>query len=271
MLLVAACSTTIPQTDAPPADAPSPTAAAPTEEPSPEPTVDQNRLPPTTTTGWWGDPDNPSECMQPGFYRIGTRVAGLGDCAGTLPLDGVRSITLDVGEDFDLHMTIPADGEPPLWPLPEAEDPLIALGWLIYDDATMTYRGLSPGATRLVTNGACYRGSPTASVPPGPAGTTCPVLLIVVRDIETQCVGLADDLCRAAGAAAVGVGGGLVPGQRIVGWVAEPASLAMDWPGCGHVVAKVTLDLRDPDVKSEVTLGQPHPETNPLGLAWCTY
>lgn len=242
--------------------------AAPT--PTPEPSVDFNHLPPTTTTGWWGDPDNPSVCIRPGSYRIGNRVAALGDCNGMFNT-GPPTITLDVGQDFDLHMTIPADGALPIWPLPEVEDELVARGWLVFDDATMTYRGLSPGTTQLVTKGECYRGNPAASVAPGPAGATCPLLVVVVRDIETTCVDLADDLCRAAGAAAVGVGSGLQPGQRIVGWVAEPASLAMDWPGCGHVVAKVTLDLRDPDATSEITLGQPNPETNPLGLAWCTY
>lgn len=270
--VLSACSTVVPSTS--PSPIGTPTGSVPSATfapaPSPEPTPDFNHLPPTTTTGWWGDPDNPRECIRPGSYRIGYRVAPLGDCNGMFNT-GPPSITLDVGEDFDLHMTIPADGAQPIWPLPEAEDRLIALGWLIFDDATMTYRGLSPGTTRLVTRGECYRGNPTASVAPGPAGATCPILVIVVRDIETRCIDLAEDLCRAAGAAAVGVGGGLQPGQRIVGWVAEPDSLAMDWPGCGHVVAKVTLTLRDPDATSEITLGQPNPESNPLGLAWCTY
>lgn len=88
--------------------------------------------------------------------------------------------------------------------------------------------------------------------------------------IPTHCVDLPEDLCRAAGAAAVGIDIGQ-PGQRIVGWVAEPASSDIDWPGCGHVVAKVTLDVRDPDGQYEITLGQPEPDTRPLGLAWCTY
>jgi hypothetical protein len=235
---------------------------------TPEPSLDQDGLPPTTTTGWWGDPDSPHECARPGSYRIGYRVAGLGDCNGMFN-EGPPTVTLDVGEDFDLHMTIPADGALPIWPLPEAADPLVADSWLITDNATMTYRGLTPGTTRLVTKGACFRGS-AAAVPVPAADGICPVLVIDVRMIETKCIDLPDDLCRAAGAAAVRIAGGQ-PGQRIVGWVAEPATLKIEWPGCGHVVAKVTLDLRDPDGKDEITLGQPQPDTHPLGLAWCTY
>src|SRR6185369_14729893 len=152
-------------------------------------------------------------------------------------------------------------------PLPKAEDPLIVDGWLAFDDATWTYRATLPGTTRLLSAAPCARGS---TEPLGPTNP-CAVLVVHVRDIKTRCVDLAADLCRAAGAAAAGVDGGVVPGQRIIGWVAEPDSLSMEWPGCGTVVAKVTLDLRDPDGQLAISLGQPAPETDPLRLAWCTY
>ena len=269
-LVAGACSTTVVSSPTlssilTPTAAATAAVAAPIPTATPESSVDPNTLPPTTTVGWWGDPDNYDGCTMVGHYRIGYRVAQIGDCLGWRS-DGPPELTLDVGEDFDLHMTIPADGAQPFYPLPVAEDRLIVEGWLAFDDATWAYRGLSPGTTRLVSNAPC-RSGPSETVP---LTNPCPILLIHVRTISTKCVGLADDLCRAAGAAAVGIDIGR-PGQRIVGWVAEPDSLAIDWPGCGHVVAKVTLDLRDPDGSWVISLGQPKPDTEPLRLAWCTY
>ncbi|HJP87450.1 MAG TPA: hypothetical protein VJ850_00220 [Candidatus Limnocylindrales bacterium] len=265
-LLVAACSTKPAPTVVPVDLTPEPSAiAGSTFAPSPtsDPSVDPNALPPTTSIGWWGDPDFYDGCRIVGHYRIGYRVAQIGNCTG---MTAPPELTLDVGQDFDLHMSVPADGAQPTHPLPEAEDPLIVRGWLAFDDATWTYRALSPGTTRLVSAASCDE---RLLASPGPAAS-CAVLVIHVRDISTKCIDLEAALCRAAGAAAVGSSGAM-PGQRIVGWVAAPSSSKIEWPGCGKVVAKVTVELRDPGAQSEVTLGQLEPDVNPLALAVCTY
>lgn len=265
-VLAVACSSRPLPTVVPiePTHEPSSVALVPT--PTPEPSLDPNGVPPTTTTGWWGDPDNTDGCRMVGHFRIGYRVAQIGDCLG-VSVDGPPELTLDVGEDFDLHMTIPADGEPPIWPLPVAEDDIVADGWLIFDDATMTYRALSSGTTRLVSPAPC-QGFGGKVVPPT---NPCPILVIHVRPISTRCIGLAPDVCRAVGAAAVRMDWIIGPGQRIVGWVAQPDSFIGD-SSCGTGIAKVTFQLEDPDVEATVQIGQRQPAASgPPRYLVCTY
>ena len=250
------------------AASPVPTAAAtaPIPTPSPEPTLDSNGLPPTTTTGWWGDPDGTvNGCAAVGHYRIGYRVAQIGTCDGML--GGPPELTLDVGEDFDLHMTIPAAGASPIWSLPVAEDELVAIGWLAFDPATWTYRALSPGTTRLVSGTPC---DPHAPQTPSPTNG-CPILLIHVRPIATKCIDLSADVCRAVGAAAVLADWVVNPGQRIVGWVAEPDSFIGD-ASCGDGVAKVTFTVEDPAGTVSIQIGRRVPEpSGPPRYHYCTY
>jgi hypothetical protein len=265
-LVVAACFTREGPTVVPADLTPPPTVAAtalPTA--SPEPSLDANGLPPTTTTGWWGDPDG-GDCAVVGHYRIGYRVAQIGNCQGMFT-EGTPELTLDVGEDFDLHMTIPADGAKPIWSLPEAEDRLIVRGWLAFDDATWTYRALSGGTTRLVSASPCDRD--TKETPSATNG--CPILVIHVRPISTKCVGLAEDVCREIGAQAMLGGWDWHPGQRITGWVVRPDSF-IGGADCGDGVARVTLTLKDPDEEYDIQVGnlQPSPSGPPRYVV-CTY
>lgn len=269
-LLLAACSTTLAPTPTRVDLRPTPTPAPATFVPAsaPEPTVDPQPLPSTSLFGWWEETIHYG-CHPPAYVRVDGVVTSLGVCPGALD-DSPQSITLDVGQDFDIHMAVHADGAAPIYPLPEAVDPLVAQGWLIFDKATMTYRALSPGTTRLMTTGSCWI---TDDSPTGihDVDGPCPVLEVHVRDIETRCVELAEDLCRAAGAGAILVGWFPASTGRVVGWEVTPESSTIDWPGCGHVFATVTVTLRDPAEQLSITMGQPEPEADPLRVAECTY
>jgi hypothetical protein len=273
-ILVAACSTTVAPTPTPAqlaiaTTAPTTAATRPAPTQSPEPSLDADGLPPTKAAGWWGDPDTMYNCARPGSYQIGYRAAPLGDCNGMFN-EGPPELTLDVGEDFDLHMTIPADGAQPVWPLPEADDRTVVDSWLIFDRATMTYRGLVPGTTRLVSAGACYRGSPgLAPVPAAPG--SCPVLVIHVRDVDWTCKDFTAAECRAIVAAAVRTGWGLIPGQRVVAWDVQPAHF-IGGSDCGEGVATVTFTVGDPAGTFDVSIGQLQPAASgPPRYVVCTY
>lgn len=271
-LVVAACSTSVPSTPsaavATPADtAPRATFAPP---PTPEPTVDPQPLPTTTTTGWWGEQNDPRDCMPIGYYQVNLAYQLFGNCYGTLP-EGPREVTLDVGQNMDIHMVVVATGAQPIYPLPEPEDDLIVRGWLIYDDATLTYQALSPGTTRLVTTGSCVLGTTLEGNPPVPPAGECIVLVVHVRPIERSCIDLAEDVCHAVGAAAV-FHAITEPGQRIVGWVARPSKTHIEWTGCGTTFAEVTFTLADPEVEWTVSMGRIEPElSGKVRYLWCTY
>ena len=269
-LLVAACSTTVVPTPTvvvlPATPTPAPATFAP--PPTPEPTIDPQPLPSTSLFGWWEEGVHYG-CHPPAYVRVDGAVTALGVCPGALD-DSPQHITVDVGQDFDIHMAVHYDGSPPIYPLPVAADPLVADGWLIFDQATMTYRALLPGTTRLMTTGTCWisDSSPTGVHDvDGP----CPVLEVRVRDVKMTCTDVTEDLCRAAASGAVGTSWAPVSPGRLVGWEVTPYTIAIDWPGCGHVFAKVTFDLRDPVEKVTVSMGQLEPDTHPLEVAECTY
>ena len=271
-LVLAACSTNAPSTPAAAVATPADTAPRATfaPPPTPKPTDDLQPLPTTTTTGWWGDPDNPRECMPIGHYQVAMAYQPFGGCDGMQP-DGPREVTLDVGENVDIHMVVPADGAQPIYPLPEPEDELIVRGWLIYDDATLTYQALSPGTTRLVTAGSCPVGTSLPGDPPVPPPGECTVPIVHVRPIETECVDLEESVCRAVAASAV-LHVNPYPGQRILGWSASESKSHIEWTGCGTTFADVRLTLGDPPGAWTVSMGRIEPEpSGKVRYLWCTY
>lgn len=274
-LVLVACTTTAPL---PPASATAgtseqPTVAAvatPAPTPSSAPTAEPQPIPTSALTGWWGT-DGGSYCIPPAAYRLDGKKSGLGACFGGLFDPPNTTLALEVGQDLDIHMTVLGERRFMRYPLPTSSDPLVIRGWFIADQATMTYRALSPGTARLVTTGSCLLkdDSPTGvHEVTGP----CPVVEVRVEPITTDCTTVALDLCRAAAAQAVLFG--LFPadtGQHVVGWEARPAS-GGEWPACGRPVVRMTLTLGDPDGVTEVTVGQLDAgDPGPLKLGICTY
>ena len=178
-------------------------------------------------------------------------------------VDPPTHIDVHVGQDIDLHMTVAADGAPPLYPLPVPDDPLVVRGWFIENDAQMTYRALAPGTTRLMTTGPCG-GPGTSATFNGP----CPAVEITVAPIETDCTTVEQRLCQTVAATAVLWGFFPEPGETVTSWKVESSELI----GCGDLNFHVTLIATATDVPLSITVGQHIPK--PTGLQefeLCTY
>lgn len=168
----------------------------PTRSETPPPT---EPLPTTSTTGWWGD--DIGYCAAPAHYRLGAVVKGLGTCLGLL-VDPPAAISMSVGQELDLHLSVRRAGGPPSYPLPDPADPLVLRAAYIADDATMTYRALTPGITRLMTSGTCLLPG-TSSEPVRETSGPCPVVEVRVRAVAMGCTDVPLDECRQVAAAAV--------------------------------------------------------------------
>jgi hypothetical protein len=114
------------------------------------------------THGWWGT-DGTSFCVPAANYRLGGRVGGIGSCAGLLGDPAAPStITLAVGQEIDLHMTVIPASESPHYSLPWSTAPAIVDQAAVLDAATATYLALSPGTAVLWTTGPwCMTSTPT--------------------------------------------------------------------------------------------------------------
>ena len=266
-ILLAACTPApSPVIVAPSANPSSAVVTAPPPSPTTEPTQEPQPLPTSTTTGWWGE-DAGHFCSFPVSYRLDGKVDGIGPCFGLLFDPPNKTVRMRVGQDLDLQMTVATDGGAPRYPLPESLDRLVMDAWYIADAATMTYRALSPGTTRLMTTGSCLVGDDSPSGVHQVTGP-CPVVDITVDDIPSECNDVPEDLCRAAAATAI-LWGPAEKDGRIVSWQAHPGS-GKEWPGCGRIAVEVALTLRDPDWVDTIVIGQVEPGSLDH-LAECTY
>jgi hypothetical protein len=104
---------------------------------------------------WWSR-QGVSSCAYPAAVRLRDHVMNVGGCTGVLEVPALR-VTLDVGEQIDVHMLV-ADADPsgsrvvPVIPLPRSSRPsVVTPGAISPNRATGTYWAVHPGRAVLVS------------------------------------------------------------------------------------------------------------------------
>lgn len=128
---------------------------------------------------WWSQSGS---CGSPAVVRLPGHVLNVGTCAGSLQIPA-SVVTLDVGQQIDVHMTEEADPSGnrmvPVIPLPRSSRvSVVAPGAIGADRATETYRAVRPGRAVLMSHTqACFL---VHHRKPGTTTGSCPVVEITV-------------------------------------------------------------------------------------------